>query len=70
MKLPKSNRFRFALYTLHLLCVIGIWGVYRGADLNGLAAYMAVTVIPLVAYILGETYRPSTNIKKQDNENT
>jgi hypothetical protein len=55
---------------MHLLFLVGILAMYWRADLNGLSAYMAVTTIPLVAYILGETYRPSTNLKQQDNENT
>lgn len=59
MKLPKSKRLRFAIYTLHLLVAVGVFGIYKNADLNGLAAYMAVTSIPLVAYILGDSFRPS-----------
>jgi hypothetical protein len=33
--------------------------MYLKTDLSQLAAYMAVTVIPLVAYIIGDTMRPS-----------
>jgi hypothetical protein len=59
MTLPKSKRLRFALYTMHLLVVVGMYGMHIGADLTGLAVYMTVTVIPLVAYITGDSLRPS-----------
>jgi hypothetical protein len=57
--LPKSKRLRFAVYTIHLLVAVGIYGMRIGADFAGLSAYMAVTTIPLVAYILGDSLRPS-----------
>jgi hypothetical protein len=57
--LPKSKRLRFSVYTMHLLAGIGVWGMYLGADLAALSVYMTVTVIPLVAYITGETIRKS-----------
>jgi hypothetical protein len=74
MKIPNKNkRLKFAFYTLHLMVAVGILGMYWGVDLGALGVYMAVTAIPLVAYILGETFRPSNHIKNQDNgkeENT
>jgi len=44
---------------MHLLAGIGIYGLSVGADMNGLSVYMTVTIIPLVAYITGDTIRPS-----------
>ena len=58
-QLPRSKRLRFSIYTLHLLTAVGVLGMYLKTDLSQLAAYMAVTVIPLVAYIIGDTMRPS-----------
>lgn len=66
--LPNSKRLRFAVYTMHLLVVVGLIGMKWGVDMAGLAAYMGVTTIPLVAYILGETYKPSINKKTENNE--
>jgi hypothetical protein len=63
MTIPKSKRFRFSIYTLHLMVAVGILGMILKADLAGLSSYMAVTAIPLVAYILGESFRPSNHIK-------
>jgi hypothetical protein len=57
--MPKSKRLWFSLYTMHLLAGIGVYGLSVGADLNGLSVYMTVTIIPLVAYITGDTIRPS-----------
>jgi hypothetical protein len=66
MKIPQSKRFRFSIYTLHLMVAVGILGMILKTDLAGLSSYMAVTAIPLVAYILGESFRPSNHIKNQD----
>lgn len=64
--LPKSKRLRFAVYTLHLFVAIGVYGIYKGADLNSLAVFLTAVAIPLVGYIIGDTFRPSnlTDINK------
>ena len=58
-KMPPSKRLRFAIYVFHVFVGIGIYGIAKGADMAGLGAYLAATAIPLIAYVLGETYRKS-----------
>ena len=64
--LPKSKRLRFSVYVFHIFVGIGFYGIYKGADLSQLAIYLTAVAIPLVGYILGDTFRPSnlTDIDK------
>ena len=59
MRLPKSKRLRFAVYTLHLFVGMGVYGIYKEVDLSQLAIFLTAVAIPLVAYILGDTFRSS-----------
>jgi hypothetical protein len=59
LKLPKSKRLRFAIYTFHVYIILGIFGVIMGANLADLGVFCSTTSIPLIAYILGDSYRPS-----------
>lgn len=59
-KLPKSKRLRFAIYVFHILLIIGVWAYNSNPEhIQGFAVFLGVTTIPLIAYILGDTYRPS-----------
>ena len=59
MTVPRSKRFRFAVYAFHVFAAMGVYAMRIGADLSALAVYMTATAIPLVAYIIGDTIRGS-----------
>ena len=60
LKLPKSKRYRISIYTMISLMVIGILGfIYDPMHIDNLGAYMIATVMPIIGYVLGESFRPS-----------
>ncbi len=59
MKLPKSKRLRIAI-TVIVTNYITFWiGMVMETDLVSLATGLAIINTPLLAYILGESFRPS-----------
>ena len=55
----KRKRFKFAIYTMHVFILIGIYAIRNDVDLTALGVYLGATAIPLVAYILGDSLRKS-----------
>ena len=64
--LPKSKRLRFAVYVFHIYILLGILAMRWQVELSSLGAYVAATSLPLLGYILGDTFRKSdlTDIEK------
>ena len=64
--MPKSKRLRFAVYVFHVYMALGVFGIVKQTDLTALGTFCALTSFPLLAYILGDTFRPSnlTDINK------
>lgn len=59
MKIHRSKRLRFSIYVFHVFIFIGIFAIVKNYNLSDLAVYMSATAIPLVAYVLGDTFRKS-----------
>lgn len=64
--LPKSKRLRFSIYVFHVFVLMGVYAMQLNYSLNELAVYMTATAIPLITYVLGDTFRKSdlTDIDK------
>jgi hypothetical protein len=59
IKIPASKRLRFSIAVIIANFVMGVFGIYYGADLGDLGMFLALSNTPLYVYILGDTYRPS-----------
>jgi len=66
MNLPKSKRLRFSVWVIVANFAIGVLGILKGADLQALGVFLALSNAPLYAYVLGDSFRPSnlTDINK------
>ena len=66
MNLPKSKRIRFSVWVIVANFAIGVLGILKGADLQALGVFLALSNAPLYAYVLGDSFRPSnlTDINK------
>ena len=65
IKLPASKRLRFSVAVIIANFVMGVFGIYYGADLGDLGMFLALSNTPLYVYILGDTFRPSNNKKHE-----
>ena len=59
IKIPASKRLRFSIAVIIANFVMGVFGIYYGADLGDFGMFLALSNTPLYVYILGDTYRPS-----------
>lgn len=59
MRLPASKRLRFSVAVIIANFVIGLVGIFQGADLQALGVFLAMSNAPLYAYVLGDTFRAS-----------
>lgn len=64
--MPKSKRLRFSVWVIVANFLIGILGIFQGADLQALGIFLAMSNAPLYAYVLGDSFRASnlTDINK------
>jgi hypothetical protein len=63
MKLPKSKRLRFTIVAF-ILNFLTVWtGMYFKADLTALGVCLMMINTPLYTYVLGESFKPSTQEK-------
>ena len=68
--MTKSKRFRLTIIVLAANFAIFMYGIYKGADLSALGTGLSLLNTPLYAYILGESYRPSTKVIPTQTEAT
>lgn len=61
----KSTRLKFSQYVITANFIVFCFGIYHGADLSDLGTGLAMINTPLVAYVLGRSYRGS-NINSTD----
>lgn len=62
IKLPPSRRLRVAVYSTLILMIIGLIGFwYAPEELDHLSDYVIAAILPLITFILGESFRPSQN---------
>lgn len=60
IKLPPSRRLRVAVgATVVLLLIGGVAFIYAPEELDHLSDYIIAAVLPLITFILGESFRPS-----------
>jgi len=57
-KIP-AKRFVLTLMVVLLWATLGLYGISKGSDLFGLAAYVGSISAPMGVFIYGETRRPS-----------
>jgi len=68
--MSKSKRFRLTILVLAMNFAIFTYGIYSDADLSSLGTGLSLLNAPLYAYILGESYRPSSakSSKSEDSD--
>ncbi len=55
-----SKRLKVSIIFVSILLIIGLITLYtRPNYLNNMAVYIVSTTLPLIAYIIGESFRPS-----------
>lgn len=60
MEIEKSKRWKMSAVVFIILTVIGIWGyISNPENIDKLGMYMLSVVIPVVGYLLSETWRKS-----------
>jgi hypothetical protein len=63
MKIEKSKRYKVSIGVFSILTFIGIWGYISNPEhIDKLGMYMLSVVIPVVGYLLSETWRKSDEI--------
>jgi hypothetical protein len=55
----ESTRLRFSIWVIVANFVVGIIGMFVGADLTALGVFLSLSNAPLYVYVLGATFRPS-----------
>jgi hypothetical protein len=55
----KNKRFKFSIWVIVANFMIGMFGIWHGADLTALGVFLALSNTPLYAFVLGDTFRPS-----------
>jgi len=63
-KISKSKRLSSSSIVLAANFAIFLYGIYKGADLQGLGTGLAMLNAPLYMYLWGETSRPSGKSEK------
>jgi hypothetical protein len=54
-----SKRKNMTYFMISAWLFFGVFGIMKGVDLTGLAAFFAAGAAPVLGYLWGETSRPS-----------
>lgn len=60
--LSKRSRLRMSWYMIIMLPLAGMYGIYHGVDAVSVTCFSGAITVGM-AYIFGETYRPSGTIQ-------
>lgn len=63
----KQKRLKVAIVAMIVNYLLFLYGISEGADLSDLGNGLAMTNVPLMVWILGETYRPTKSINENNN---
>ena len=60
LEIPDSRRWRVAMTTMIILLIIGVLAfIFDPQYLDELGSYMVAVVLPIIGYLLAETWRSS-----------